>query len=76
MESVFQFTNPSLLGLEFKVNGEFDNSNQKEIKINLKVETQVSRGEDDAFVKLCVTVGEDTDKVPFYVYAVEGAHFK
>lgn len=78
MESVFQFTNPALLELEFKVNSEFDNSEKKEIKINLKVETQVNREEDEdnAFVVLCVTVGEDTDKVPFYVYAVEGANFK
>lgn len=78
MESVFQFTNPALLKLDFKVNDEFDNGKKKEIKINLKVETKVSRGEneDNAFVELCVTVGEDTDKVPFYVYAVEGANFR
>lgn len=78
MESVFQFTNPALLELDFKVNDEFDNGKKKEIKINLKVETKVSREEDaeEAFVALCVTLGEETDKVPFYVYAVEGARFK
>lgn len=78
MESVFQFTNPALLELDFKVNDEFDNGKKKQIKINLKVETKVSREDDaqDAFVALCVTIGEETKKFPFYVYAVEGAKFK
>ncbi len=78
MESIFQFTNPALRKLDFKVNDGFDNGKKKEIKINLKVETTVSRENDadNAFVTLCVTVGEETNKVPFYVYAVEGAKFK
>lgn len=78
MESLFQFSNPVLLKLDFVVNDKFDNSEEKEIKIKLKVETQVSREDDadNAFVALCLTIGEETNEFPFYIYAVEGAEFK
>lgn len=78
MESIFQFSNPSLLKLDFKINDDFDSGIGEEIKLRLKVETRVNREKDaeQAFVVLCVTVGEKTDKHPFYVYAEEAAEFK
>lgn len=78
MESIFQFSNPSLLKLNFKINDEFDNANGKEIKLNLKVETRINREEaqPQALVVLCVTIGETTGDNPFYVYAEEAANFK
>lgn len=78
MESVFQFKEPSLLRLEFKINEEFENTGGEDVKIKLKVETRVNKNENasQAFVVLCVTVGEETGKMPFYVYAEEAAWFK
>lgn len=78
MESVFQFSNPALLKLDYVINEEFKNVDEKEIKINLKVETQISKEEDadDAIVVLCVTIGGKTEDSPFYVYAEEGAKFR
>lgn len=78
MESVFQFSNPELVKLDFEINDNFESSGSEQVKIKIKVETQVNREEnsDDAFVRLCVTVGAKINKSPFYVHAEEASRFR
>lgn len=78
MESIFQFSNPSLLKLDFRINDDFDSDTGKKVKLNLRVETRVNRKEnsEEAFVVLCLTVGGKTDELPFYIYAEEAAKFR
>lgn len=79
MESVFQFSNPMLLKLDFSVNENFENNEEEKINLSLKLQTQVAQqGDDDneAFVVLSVSVGEKTEKYPFYVYAEQAASFR
>lgn len=78
MKSIFQFSNPALLRLDFKINNNFCSNDGEEIKLKLAVETRINREEnaEEALVVLCVTIGEKTEKVPFYVYAEESANFK
>lgn len=79
MESTFQFSNPMLLKLDFTVNQDYISNEEEKISLSLKLETQVAReNEDDneAFVVLCVTVGEKTGKFPFCIYAEEAANFR
>lgn len=78
MESVFQFSNPELVKLDFKINDNFESSGSEQVKIKVKMETQVDREEnsDDAIVRLCVTVGAKTNKSPFYVHAEEASRFR
>lgn len=79
MESVFQFSNPMLLKLDFSVNQDFENTKEEKISLSLKLETQVAQENDDddeAFVTLCVTIGEKAKEFPFYIYAEEAASFR
>lgn len=76
MESVFQFSNPMLLKLDFALNDEFVGDGRTEIKVKLGIETRISREEDNsAVVVLCVTVGGKSQEDPFSIYAEEGARF-
>ena len=56
MESMFQFTNPSLTKEEFGINEGFQNSNDKEvnIKINMTVSINRKEGCNQAYVSLRV----------------------
>ena len=45
MESIFQFSNPVLLKLDFKVNDRFEYNDNREVQLQLMVETQVNRQE-------------------------------
>ena len=76
MESVFQFSDPALLKLDFITNGNFKCDREEDINLNLKIETQINKEEEEAFVVLCVTIGEKTDNSPFYIYAEQGAGFR
>lgn len=78
MESIFQFSNPALLKLDFKINNSFCSNDGEEIKLTLKVETRINREKnaEEALVVLCVNIGETTASSPFYVYAEESANFK
>ena len=74
--SVFQFSNPMLLKLDFALNDEFVGDGRTEIKVKLGIETRISREEDNsAVVVLCVTVGGKSQEDPFSIYAEEGARF-
>ena len=76
MESKFQFSNPVLLQLTFKINENF--KSKGETKISMEIERKEERDQNvpEALVRLCVRIGGDSDEVPFYVYAEEAAKFR
>lgn len=76
MESMFQFNDPMLLKLDFIINENFKCDREEDINLNLKIETQVNKEEEEAFVVLCVTIGEKTEDYPFYMYAEQAASFR
>ena len=71
MESIFQFSNPVLLKLDFKVNDRFEYNDNREVQLQLMVETQVNRQEHEnqAFVILDVRAGQKEESFPFYIHA-------
>lgn len=78
MESTFQFTNPALTNLEFKINDEFNKQEDKEIQLSISMSIQVDRVEttNEAIVGLTFELGEKNENVPFYIKAVEKANFR
>ncbi len=78
MESAFQFTNPALTDLEFKINEEFNKQEDKEVQLSISMSVQVDRSADtnEAIVGLTFELGEKGVNVPFYVKAVEKANFR
>ena len=42
MESMFQFTNPSLTKVEFGINERFQNSNDKEVNIKINMTVSIN----------------------------------
>lgn len=78
MESAFQFTNPTLASLSFQVNEDFENPNNKEIQIQMKMSVSISKddGINEAVVRLCVEIGEKNELLPFWIKAVEQANFR
>ena len=45
MESMFQFTNPALTGLEFGLNEGFNSKENKEVQIQINMSVSVNRNE-------------------------------
>ena len=78
MESQFQFTNPALTNLEFKLNQDFDGREDKEVQIKMGISVEVSKhkSKNEAIVSLVIELGEKSKKTPFYVKAEETASFK
>lgn len=76
MESKFQFSNPVLLNITFKINETF--KSKEETKIKMQIETKEERVENasEALVMLCIYIGEESDEAPFYLYAEEAAKFR
>lgn len=77
-ESTFQFTNPTLVGLEYDYSEKFSEEKEKEVTINLDMSVTVGRIKDsnEARVTLTLILGEKSEQVPFYIKAVETAMFK
>jgi len=78
MQSSFQFTNPSLDKLIYEVNSDFvlANNDKVEIEINSSVSIEKKEGSNEAVVSLNLTVGSQSVKSPFFINAVESAHFR
>lgn len=78
MESLFQFTNPTLTGLEFGLNEAFDNRGSVEIqtKMEISVQTNREKKQNEATVSLKIKLGEKSEKNPFYIVAEEKANFR
>lgn len=78
MESSFQFTNPSLTGLEFGINEDFTGINGEEvsIRINMSVSIEKDDNKNQARVSLKVDLGEKGNVAPYYISVIETADFK
>ena len=79
MKSEFQFSNPELTNIEFISNSDFLDVNDGEVqmKIDLSVKVEKMQGmENEAKVSLRVCLGEQSDKYPFYLEAVECGFFR
>lgn len=78
MESFFQFKNPVLKEIEFKINDGFVNNVSNEVKITANMSVRINRQAviNEAVVDLAVKIGAERDDVPYYIYVVEGANFK
>ena len=78
MVSSFQFSNPSILNLTYKINDGF--TKKEEDNINLEIHSEISVGpgpeENSSIVVLKLTIGTDDNSAPFYIYAEEGAAFR
>ena len=78
MESAFQFTNPALMDLSFCINENFDNKNNSEVQIGMKISIKVfkSNKPNEASVHLTVEIGEKDERIPFWIKGTEAADFK
>lgn len=78
MRSTFQFSDPKLLNISFRLNQNFKPVKNAQIEIPVVTEVETSEGpeKNSAFVVLRVEIGSDDDKTPFIVNAEEGAMFK
>lgn len=76
MESKFQFSNPSLVNLSFSINENFKDKEEVKIKMNIATKPEREPDVSEATVKLCISIGEESDQSPFYVYAEESARFR
>lgn len=78
MESAFQFTNPSLIKLEFEIKDGFDVKKDEEIEFNINMSVNVNKypNKNEAHVELIFESGEIGENAPFYICAIEAAHFR
>lgn len=75
-KSSFQFSEPKLVNINFKINSEFiANNRTAKIKINFKVDKKVDLDNRKAKIVLMCEIGDDKD-TPFYISAAEEAVFK
>lgn len=77
--SNFQFTNPSLLNLDYQINKDFaPNKNTSEIEVNFSTNCNIikNEGSKEAIVELSISIGQKDNSVPFYISATEVAKFK
>ena len=63
MESMFQFTNPALTGLEFGLNEGFNSKENKEVQIQINMSVSVNRNEsrNEAEVTLKIELGDNLE---------------
>ena len=68
MESMFQFTNPALTGLEFGLNQGFNSKENKEVQIQINMSVSVNRNgnRNEAEGTLKIELGEKSPEMPFY----------
>lgn len=78
MESAFQFTNPSLIELEYGINEGYFCDENKEVNISINMSVKVEKKDvcNEARVSLTVELGGKGEELPFYVTAAEAASFR
>ena len=75
--SLFQFTDPSIIYVKFIENNGFEKKENEDIEINASI--KIKKGEisgNECSVNAIVTVGEETDKVPFLIEIEITANFR
>lgn len=76
-ESVFQFSNPSLVNLNFVINDNYSNDgNEAQMKLNMAVKVLKRDKPNEAIVRLEFRLGEENAECPFYIHAVQQADFR
>ena len=76
-ESNFQFTDPSLVSMNFQENMEFSIEKGKEIEIQTSLSVSNTKVSDnEAVVELKINLGDESTHSPFYLEAVFAAKFK
>ncbi len=78
MESAFQYTNPALVKLDFRINQGFSGVGNKHVRIPLKISVNVDKDQakNEALVSLSCGIGEENETLPFLVLAEEQARFR
>lgn len=66
-KSYFQFEDPRIVRLEFHINEEFDRDKFEGFEIENEVSNAVIEEGKKALVKLCISIGNEKEKVPFSV---------
>ena len=77
--SSFQFTNPVLLKLDFKINEGFNMSPDGTTNIQLTTNVNINKSNQDkneAIVTLTLTLGVEDNTSPFFITGIESAKFK
>lgn len=77
--SAFQFTNPTLVRLDFGINEEFLNGNKEKEEADINLELSVTSqetGKNEAQVSLTIQVGEKGKEAPYYIMLIERADFR
>lgn len=74
-QSIFRFSNPTLLDVRFEKNRQFKLGSKA--KINLDFQTRINKkgDEHEAVVELTVKIGETSEGCPFVISITEGARF-
>ena len=77
-ESFFQFTNPNLVEIVFRLNSDFNVEDEFEVNIPTETKTYIKREKDgnDAVVSLDIIIGEETSACPFYCFVSMLAKFR
>lgn len=74
--SQFQFTNPVLKNLQFNINDTYV-AKKKNVDINVQISiSKKMAGRNEANVELTIEIGEQSEEMPFYISATEGAGFR
>lgn len=73
-ESLFQFTNPKLEAIEYRLNPDFDKDNINDLSIGSK--TIIHKRSSNATVSLFLFVGNETNEYPFFIKLIISAEFK
>lgn len=75
--SNFQFKNPKLVDIQFKINRNFQN-NKEGIDIDLQANVDINKFNDrsEAIVELTLIIGNEDSSNPFYIRATECAVFR
>lgn len=77
MESKFQFKKPNLAEIVFKENDQYISQENMKIKMPIQLSTKIDReGENLAKVSLRVKIGEESEKYPYFLCAIEESEFR
>lgn len=75
-ESSFQFSDPRLIFLNFDLNKDFEKDMYEGFSINNEVSKHIVTEGKESLVVLTLTIGEKTNKSPFYINLKMSAKFK
>lgn len=75
-ESSFQFSEPRLIFLNFDLNKNFEKDAYEGFSLNNEVTKHIITEDKEALVILTLTIGEKSNKSPFYIELKTSAKFK